>query len=293
MDNLLRTSLLIAALTALFMAIGFLVGGQAGMLLALVMAAAMNFMVYWNADSIVLNMYGAREVDETEAYGLVRLVRELASRAEIPVPRVYVVDSDQPNAFATGRNPANSAVAVTRGLLRALPEQEIAGVIAHELAHVKNRDTLIMTITATLAGAIGMLANWLFFLAPGHGDDRGHPLGPIAGLVVMILAPLAATLVQLAISRTREFAADEEGASITGQPMGLASALSRLEGIAHHQPNYLAERNPATAHLFVVNPLSGARLDSLFSTHPPIEERIARLQAMARAKAPKVPWGRS
>lgn len=283
MDSYFRTALLLAALTAFFMAIGFLVGGQGGMVFALLVAAAMNFITYWNADSIVLNIYGAREVDETEAPALVRLVRELASRAGIPAPRVYVIDSDQPNAFATGRNPEHSAVAITCGLLQALPQEEIAGVLAHELAHARNRDTLIMTITATLAGAIGMLANWLFFLAPGHGDDRNHPLGLVTGLVVMLLAPLAATLVQLAISRTREYAADAEGASITGQPMWLANALGRIETIAHHEPNYLAERNPATAHLFIVNPLSGARLDALFATHPPIEERIARLRAMARA----------
>lgn len=283
MDNYFRTALLVAALTALFMAIGYLVGGQAGMLLALLVAAAMNFIAYWNADSIVLRMYGAREVDERDAPALVRLIRDLALRAGIPAPRVYVIDSDQPNAFATGRNPEHSAVAITRGLLQALPQEEIAGVLAHELAHVKNRDTLTMTVTATLAGAIGMLANWLFFLAPGHGDDRNHPLGLITGLVVMLLAPLAATLVQLAISRTREFAADEEGAAITGQPLRLASALGRIESIAHHAPNFLAERNPATAHLFIVNPLSGARLDALFATHPPVEERIARLRAIASA----------
>jgi heat shock protein HtpX len=291
MDNYLRTALLIAALTALFMAIGFLVGGRAGMLIALLVAAVMNFITYWNADRVVLRMYGAHEVDETEAPALVRLVRDLASRAGIPAPRVYLIDSDQPNAFATGRNPENSAVAVTRGLLQALPQEEIAGVLAHELAHVKHRDTLTMTITATLAGAIGMLANWLFFLAPGRGDDRNHPLGLVTGLVIMLLAPLAATLVQLAISRTREYAADAEAARFTGEPLWLADALGRIESIAHHQPNYLAERNPATAHLFIVNPLSGARLDSLFSTHPPMEERIFRLRAMAGASPSRGPWG--
>lgn len=292
MDSYLRTALLLAALTALFMAIGFVVGGQGGMVFALLLAAAMNFITYWNADSIVLKMYGAREVGEAEAPALVRLVHDLASRAGIPAPRVYVIDSAQPNAFATGRNPENSAVAVTNGLLQALSQEEIAGVLAHELAHVRNRDTLVMTVTATLAGAIGMLANWLFFLAPGHGNDRNHPLGLVTGLVVMLLAPLAATLVQLAISRGREFAADEEGARITGRPLWLADALGRIESVAHREPNILAERNPATAHLFIVNPLSGARLDSLFATHPPIEERIARLRSMARAHPSHGPWAR-
>ncbi len=292
MDSFFRTALLLAALTAFFMAIGFLVGGQGGMVFALVLAAAMNFFTYWNADKVVLGMYGAREVGEAEAPELVRLVQELAAHAGIPAPRVYVIDSAQPNAFATGRNPENSAVAVTSGLLQALSREEIAGVLAHELAHVKNRDTLIMTVTATLAGAIGMLANWLFFLAPGHGGDRNHPLGLVTGLVVMFLAPLAATLVQLAISRTREYAADAEAARFTGRPLWLADALGRIESIVHRQPNYLAERNPATAHLFIVNPLSGARLDSLFATHPPIEERIARLEAMDRANPSNGPWAR-
>jgi heat shock protein HtpX len=293
MDSFFRTALLLAALTALFMAIGFIVGGQGGMVFALLLAAAMNFFTYWNADKVVLGMYGARGVDEAEAPALVRLVRELASHAGIPAPRVYVIDSAQPNAFATGRNPENAAVAVTNGLLQALSREEIAGVLAHELAHVRNRDTLIMTVTATLAGAIGMLANWLFFLAPGHGDDRNHPLGIVTGLVVMILAPLAATLVQLAISRGREFAADAEAARFTGEPLWLADALERIETIAHREPNYLAERNPATAHLFIVNPLSGARLDTLFSTHPPMEARIARLRAMARANPSRGPWARN
>jgi heat shock protein HtpX len=287
MDNLIRTGLLIAALTALFMAIGFWVGGERGMIIAFLIAGAMNFVTYWTADSMVLRMYNAHEIGPAEAPQLFRLVHDLAARAGLPMPRVYVIDSDQPNAFATGRDPAHAAVAVTTGLLRAMPEHEIAGVLAHELAHVKNRDTLTMTITATLAGAIGMLANWLFFLSPGRDNGRGHPLGLFASLIVMFLAPLAATLVQLAISRTREFAADEEGARISGEPLWLADALARLENHTRRVPNFFAESNPATAHLFIVNPLSGVRLDSLFATHPPIEERVARLRAMARSG----PWG--
>lgn len=287
MDNLFRTGLLIAALTALFMAVGFVLGGGRGMIFAFIFAGAMNFMAYWSADSVVLRMYGAREVDASEAPALVRLVDDLAARANIPMPRVYVIDSDQPNAFATGRNPDHAAVAVTTGLLRTLSEQEIAGVLSHEIAHVKNRDTLTMTLTATIAGAIGMLANWVFFLSPGRQGDRGHPLGLIASLLIMFLAPLAATLVQLAISRTREYAADEAGARILGQPIWLADALARIDHVARRIPNFDAESNPATAHLFIINPLSGARLDALFSTHPPVEERIARLRAMAVPK----PWG--
>jgi heat shock protein HtpX len=288
MDNLLRTGLLIAALTALFMAIGYWVGGEQGMILALFIAGAMNFVAYWTADRAILGMYGAHEVDDAQAPELVQLVHQLALRAGLPMPRVYVIESDQPNAFATGRNPAHAAVAVTSGLLRALPRQELAGVLAHELAHVSNRDTLTMTITATLAGAISMLANFMFFLAPGRNNDRNSPLGGIAAVAVMLLAPLAATLVQLAISRTREYAADRAGAEIIGQPMWLADALARINGFARQVPNDNAERNPATAHLFIINPLSGAHLGSLFSTHPPVEERIARLAAMAQQATS--PW---
>jgi heat shock protein HtpX len=231
-------------------------------------------------------MYGAREVDEMQAPGLLRIVRDLAARAELPMPRVYLIESDQPNAFATGRNPQHAAVAVTRGLLNRLPDQEIIGVLAHELAHVKHYDTLTMTITATLAGAIGMLANFLFFFAGGRNSERNHPLGALAGVVIMLLAPLAATLVQLAISRTREYAADQGGAEITGEPLWLARALAHIHNSAAHVPNYEAEHNPATAHLFIVNPLSGAHFGSLFSTHPPVQERIARLEAMAYSKSP-------
>jgi heat shock protein HtpX len=283
MQNLLRTGLLITTLTALFMAVGYWVGGEQGMLIALLIAAAMNFAVYWTADSAVLAMYGAHEVGESEAPALVGLVHELAAHAGLPMPKVYVIESDQPNAFATGRNPEHAAVAVTRGLLSQLPREEVAGVLAHELAHVRNRDTLTMTITATLAGAIGMLANFVFFLGLGRSNERNQPTGAVAGFVLLLLAPLAATLVQLAISRTREYAADEAGAAITGRPIWLAHALAHIDGIARHVPNIEAERNPATAHLFIVNPLSGANLAGLFSTHPPVEDRIARLTAMARA----------
>jgi heat shock protein HtpX len=288
MENLFRTGLLIAALTALFMAVGYWVGGPQGMMVALIIAAAMNVFTYWSADRIVLRMYGAREVDEAQAPGLVRMVRDLAGRAGLPMPRVYVIDSDQPNAFATGRNPQHAAVAVTRGLMRMLPEREVAGVLAHELAHVKHYDTLTMTVTATLAGAIGMLANFLFFFGGGRGEERSNPLGAVGVLVVMLLAPLAATLVQMAISRTREFSADRGGAEISGDPMALAQALAHIHEGTARIPNMEAEQNPATAHMFIMNPLSGAHLDSLFSTHPPVEERIARLTAMAQAQSP---WG--
>lgn len=288
MENLLRTGLLIAALTALFMAVGYWIAGTQGMVIALIIAAAMNLFTYWSADRLVLSMHRAREVDETQAPGLLRIVRDLAVRAGLPMPRVYVIDSEQPNAFATGRNPRHAAVAVTRGLLRQLPEHEITGVLAHELAHVRHYDTLTMTITATLAGAIGMLANMLFFLGGGRSNERNNPLGLAGLLLMMLLAPLAATLVQLAISRTREYAADQGGAEITGQPMWLAQALAHIHDSAARIPNETAEHNPATAHMFIVNPLSGAHLDSLFSTHPPIGERIARLTAMARRQSPWV-----
>jgi heat shock protein HtpX len=275
----MRTALLLAALTGLFLAAGFLIGGQQGMLLALVIACAMNLFAYWNADKLVLRMYGARQVDRASAPEFHDLVAELAARGGLPMPKVYIIENPQPNAFATGRNPENAAVAATTGLLQMLNRDEIAGVMAHELAHVKNRDSLIMTITAVLAGAIGMLANFGFLFAGGH-RDRESPLGGIGALLVMILAPLAAMLVQFAISRSREYEADRIGAAISGRPRALASALAKISNGAAQIPNEDAEANPATAHLFIINPLHGRGADSLFSTHPATQNRIERLLAM-------------
>jgi heat shock protein HtpX len=278
--NYLRTAILLAGLTALFMGVGFLIGGQSGALIALVIAAAMNLFSYWNADKMVLSMHGAQEVDAQSAPDLVGLVHELAGRAGLPTPRVYVMDNPQPNAFATGRNPDNSAVAVTTGLLDRMDREELAGVIAHELAHIKNRDTLTMTITATIAGAISMLAQFGMFFGGGNRDNNSGGMGIIGTLAMVILAPIAAMLVQMAISRTREYAADDFGGRIS-RPEWLASALDKLDAAAHAIPNEPAEANPATAHLFIVNPLSGARMDNLFSTHPATENRIAALRQLA------------
>lgn len=270
-----KTFILMAALTALFMGIGAMIGGGTGAVLALVFAAGMNLFGYWNADKAVLRMTGAREVDEATAPDFVRLVHRLADGAGMPRPKVYVIESDQPNAFATGRNPQNAAVAATTGLLRRLDAQEVAAVMAHELAHVQNRDTLIMTITATFAGAIGMLANFAMFFGR---DRQGGMLGAIA---VMIFAPLAAGLVQMAISRSREYEADKVGAAICGNPMWLASALRKIDAFAKGIDNVQAERNPAVAHMFIINPLHAHRRDALFSTHPATENRIAALEALA------------
>jgi heat shock protein HtpX len=306
--NYLRTAILLAGLTALFMAVGYLIGGQGGMLIALLIAAAMNLFSYWNADKLVLSMHGAHEVDERTAPDLYAIVRELARNAGLPMPRVYLMDNPQPNAFATGRNPERAAVAVTTGLLDTLSREEVAGVLAHELAHVKNRDTLTMTITATIAGAISMLAQFGMFFGGGHRDNN-NGLGIVGSLLMVILAPIAAMLVQMAISRTREYAADRLGAEISGRPEWLASALGKIERAAHAIPNEPAELNPATAHLFIVNPLSGARMDNLFATHPATENRIAALMDLARqmgrsssrsdmagpayGTAPRGPWGGS
>ena len=279
--NYMRTAILLAGLTGLFMAVGFMIGGQSGMLLAFLVAAGTNLFAYWNSDRMVLSMTGAQEVDATTAPDLVGLVGELATRAGLPMPRVYLIDEAQPNAFATGRNPQNAAVAVSSGLLSMLTREEVAGVVAHELAHIKNRDTLTMTITATIAGAISMLAQFGMF--GGHRYNNNGGFGIIGTILMVILAPLAAMLVQMAISRTREYVADRMGAEITGQPMGLASALDKISGAAAQIENHAAEANPATAHLFIVNPLSGARMDSLFSTHPATENRIAALQELAQA----------
>lgn len=278
----LRTAILLAALTALFMGIGFLIGGQTGMFIALVMAGGMNLFAYWNSDQAVLRMYGAHPVDPNQggdARALYDMVGELARNANLPMPKVYVMDNPQPNAFATGRNPENAAVAVTTGLMQTVNRDELAGVIAHELAHIRHHDTLLMTITATIAGAIGMLANFALFF--GGNRDNNH-MGFIGTIALMILGPMAAGLVQMAISRTREYEADKGGAEICGQPLWLASALQKIAGRAARIPNDEAEANPASAHLFIVNPLHGMRLDRMFATHPPMEERVARLVTMSK-----------
>ncbi len=291
--NHFRTGLLLAGLTGLFVAIGYLVGGEGGMLIAFGLAVAMNFFAYWNSDRMVLSMYGAQEVDRNSAPGFYGIVAQLAERAGIPMPRVYIIESDQPNAFATGRSPEHAAVAATTGLLRRMSSEEIAGVMAHELAHVQHRDTLIMTITATLAGAIGMLANFAFFFGQSRDSNgNANPLGMIGGILMMILAPMAAMLVQMAISRGREYEADRQGAAICGQPLWLASALEKLDAAAHQIPNEAAERNPATAHLFIINPLQGGPVDNLFSTHPSTENRVRALREMAGGGGRvKGPWG--
>ena len=288
--NSLRTGVLIAVMTALFLGIGYLVGGMGGAAIAFVIALGMNAFAYWNSDKMVLRMYGARQVDEASAPDLVKMVKQLAENADLPMPKVYVIDNDQPNAFATGRNPENAAVAATTGLLSCLTPQEVAGVMAHELAHVKNRDTLTMTITATLAGAISMLANFALFF----GGNRNNPLGIIGAIALMILAPMAAGLVQMAISRAREYEADKMGAEICGRPLWLASALEKIEGFASRIDNNVAERNPASASLFIINPLHTQKSDALFSTHPNTANRVAALRAMAGetgAGESARPWG--
>jgi len=273
-----RTAILLAGLTGLFMGVGYLIGGATGATIALVIAAGMNLFAYWNSDRMVLSMHGAQEVDARTAPDLHNLVAELARNAQLPMPRVFIMHEDQPNAFATGRNPQNAAVAVTTGLMNHLSREELAGVIAHELAHIKNHDTLIMTITATFAGAISMIAQFGMFFG-GNRDNNGP--GIIGSIAMMILAPLAAMLVQMAISRTREYAADDMGARICGQPMWLASALAKIENAAHQIPNAQAERSPATAHMFIINPLSGQGMDNLFATHPSTENRVAALRQLA------------
>jgi len=285
--NLVRTAMLLAGLTALFMAVGFLLGGASGATIAFLVAAAMNLASYWNADRIVLSLHGAHPVDERNAPELVALVRELAQRANLPMPQVYVMESAQPNAFATGRNPRHAAVAVSTGLIDMLNRDEIAGVIAHELAHIRNRDTLTMTVTATIAGAISMLAQFGLFFGGGARDNNGT--GMIGTLLMVILAPLAAMIVQMAISRTREYAADSLGARISNRPDALASALAKITSAAHAIENETAERAPATAHLFIVNPLSGQRMDNLFSTHPSTQNRIAALQRLAQEMGQAAP----
>lgn len=278
-----KTAVLLAGLTALFMGVGYLIGGAGGAVVALVIAAVTNMFAYWNSDRMELSMHGAQEVDERSATELVRLVAELAGRAQLPMPKVYLMDNPQPNAFATGRDPHHAAVAVTTGLLQMLNREELAGVIAHELAHIKNHDTLIMTITATIAGAISMIAQFGMFF----GGNRDNGPGIVGSLAMMILAPLSATIVQMAISRTREYSADNMGARICGQPMSLASALLKIDNAAHQIPNMDAERGPATAHMFIINPLSGQGMDNLFSTHPSTENRVHELQRLAGELGPR------
>lgn len=284
MTGYAKTAVLLAGLTGLFMAVGFMLGGQGGMLIAFVIALGMNAFAYWNSGGIVLRQYGAQEVGAQSHPQLHAMVARLAERADLPMPRVYVMDNPQPNAFATGRNPAHGAVAVTTGLMQRLDDGELAGVIAHELAHIKNRDTLIMTVTATIAGAISMLANFALFF----GGRRDSPLGVVGTIAIMILAPLAAMLVQMAISRSREYEADRIGAGIAGNPKGLAAALDKIASGAARIDNHAAENNPATAHLFIINPLHAHKRDNLFSTHPATENRIKRLRALATSGAS--PW---
>ncbi|MEZ5932206.1 MAG: zinc metalloprotease HtpX [Alphaproteobacteria bacterium] len=289
--NYARTALLLAAMTGLFLVIGYLLGGSGGALIAFVAALGMNAWSYWNSDKAVLRMQGARPVTRSEAPGLVAMVEDLARKGDLPTPAVYIMDTAQPNAFATGRDPDHAAVAVTHGLINTCSKEELAGVIAHELAHIRNRDTLTMTITATIAGAIGFLTQFgLFF-----GRGRDNPLGMIGTLLVIVLAPIAAMLVQMAISRTREFAADKMGAEICGHPEWLASALQLIERQARGMTNPRAQENPATAHLFIINPLRSGGLSGLFRTHPSTAERVSRLNEMAArqgtATAGKGPWG--
>lgn len=310
--NYVRTGLLLIVLTLLFMGVGYAIGGQVGMTVAFVLALAMNAYSYWNADRLVLRMHNAVEVQEAQAPELFAIVRDLAGRAKVPVPRVFVVDNPQPNAFATGRSPQHAAVAATSGLLELLDKQEVEGVLAHEFAHVLNRDTLIMAVTATLAGTISMIANFTLFFGSGR---RNSPLGGFGALLVAIAAPIAATLVQMAVSRSREYAADEIGSRLIGHPLWLASALRKLESVRGRFAMPSARAHPASAHIFIVNPLSGQGFDNLFLTHPTTANRIARLEALARElgevpsigraqdnrgaayrpddqQAPSGPWGR-
>ena len=282
LGNWLKTSILMAGIIDLFGAIGAMIGGQSGMLLALVFGGAMNIFSYWFSDKLVLRMYNAQEVDETSSPYLYNMVRELAGRAQLPMPKVYIIHEDQPNAFATGRNPDNAAVAATTGILQMLSARELRGVMAHELAHVKHRDILISTISATMAGAISALANFAMFF--GGRDENGRPGNPIASIAVALLAPLAASLIQMAISRAREFEADRGGAEIAGDPHALADALLKIDAFARGIPMPTAEAHPETGQMMIMNPLSGGGLRGLFSTHPATEERVARLRALAAGR---------
>jgi heat shock protein HtpX len=299
-----RTTLLLAALTSLLLFAGWLMGGQQGVTTAFLFALAMNFGAWWFSDKMVLAHYRAQEVDERTAPNLYGIVRELAARASLPMPKIYVADSPQPNAFATGRDPNHAAVCATTGLLSLLSHDEVMGVMAHELSHVRNRDTLTMTIAATVAGALGHLAHMGMWMGLRRDNRERPPLGGVGILLVMVLGPIAAALIQFAISRTREYEADRTGAVISGQPLALASALNKLQQGTARIPMPLADANPATAHVFIANPLHGRGLQSLFATHPPMEERIRRLQAMAsqfpvlpaqsepaQSPFPQGPWG--
>ena len=292
--NHLKTFALLAVMTALFMGIGYLIGGAMGMVIALMVAAAMNLFSYWNADKIVLKMYRAQVVDETHPNAVVRAyvadVKQMAQSAGLPLPTITIIPNDQPNAFATGRNPQNAAVAATSGLLDMLTREEVRGVMAHELAHVKNRDTLIMTVTATIAGAVAALANFALFFG---GNDRERPGGIIGTIALMLLAPMAAGLVQMAISRGREYEADRVGAEIAGDPQALASALQKIDAYARRITNQTAERNPASGQMFIINPLAGRGADNLFSTHPATGNRVralmelgAKMGIQSRARTP-------
>jgi heat shock protein HtpX len=289
MNGMLRTYLLMAGMTALFGVIGSLLGGQGGMMMALLFAAGMNLFAYWNSDKMVLSMHGARQVSPHDAPELYRMTEGLARNANIPMPKLYIMENDQPNAFATGRNPEHGAVAVTTGLMRVLEKDELEGVVAHELAHIKNRDSLIMTMTASIAGAIGMLTNFGMMMGGGARESRPNP---IVMILVMVLAPIAAMLVQMAISRTREYSADKVGAEICGKPLALASALAKIQQVAGRVPNMPAENAPATAHMFIINPLHLRSVDGLFSTHPNTANRIAKLQEMAEGLKTQgsTPW---
>lgn len=276
LGNWFKTTVLMAGIVVLFGMVGAMLGGAGGMLIALAIAAAMNIYAYWFSDTAVLKMYNAQEVDENSAPQFYRMVRELAQNANLPMPRVYIIEEDQPNAFATGRDPEHAAVAATTGIMRILSERELRGVMAHELTHVKHRDTLISTISATMAGAISSIAQFGMLF----GGDRDRNVHPAVAILIMILAPIAAMLIQMAISRAREFEADKGGAEISGDPQALASALEKIHNYAHQIPLGTAEQHPETAQMMIINPLSADGIQSLFSTHPPMEERVARLLAM-------------
>ena len=283
LGNWLKTTILMAAIVALFGVVGAALGGASGMLIALIFAAAMNVYAYWFSDKAVLKMYGAEEVtaDNVQFRNYYRMVKSLAENAQLPMPKVYVINESQPNAFATGRNPENAAVAATLGIMQILSERELRGVMAHELAHVKNRDTLISTISATVAGAIASIAQFGMLFGAGHNENGERNVNPVIGILVMLLAPLAASLIQMAISRSREFEADRGGAEISRDPTALATALEKIHNYAHQIPNETAEAHPETGQMMIINPLSGRSFDSLFSTHPRTEERIEKLMQLA------------